>query len=61
MSDFSDYLLTYHFIPNIPLSPQVTVKHNLKPAFYFLTSKMKMAHKQKKKKKEEVLPTIFGP
>lgn len=59
VSDFSQHLLSHHFIPNIP---QVTMKHDLKPAFYFLTSKTKTTYKQKKKKKkEEVLATIFGP
>lgn len=49
VSDFSQHLLSHHFIPS---SPQVTMKHDLKPAFYFLTSKTKTTYKQKKKKKK---------
>lgn len=43
VSDFSQHLLSHHFTPSIP---QVTMKHDLKPAFYFLTSKTKTTYKQ---------------
>lgn len=56
VSGFSQHLLSHHFIPSIP---QVTMKHDLKPAFYFLTSKTKTTYKQNQKKKRGSFSNYF--